>query len=247
MKKSVGILLLLLIAIGCENSDKLTFEPLQMVGEDCPVCPKIDINIPKAIDDTAIAKTINRSTEEEIISHLSFDAEEDIENLNDAIASFTDSFKELATRFPEDNIGWEAKVDGKVVYENKNILTLAMNTYIFTGGAHGYASTTFLNFDKTNAVELDNWELFDDLESFQKFAESRFRVQENIPEDKNINATGFMFEKDIFHLAENIGYTEDGIQFIYNQYEVASFADGPIVLTLPFNEVNKYLKNKIKS
>ncbi|UII77905.1 DUF3298 and DUF4163 domain-containing protein [Flagellimonas sp. HMM57] len=247
MKKSIGILLLVLIAIGCENSDKLTFEPLQIVGEDCATCPKIDIDVPKAIDDTAIANTINRSTEEEIISYLSFDEEEDIETLNDAIVSFTKSFEELATRFPEDTVGWEAKVDGEVVYEDQNILTLAMKTYIYTGGAHGYGATTFLNFDKIKGTELENWELFEDLEDFQKLAEAKFRAQESIPEKGNINVTGFMFEDDEFHLAENIGYTEDGIQFVYNQYEVASYADGPILLTLPFKEINKYLKNKVKS
>ncbi|MEM7486579.1 MAG: DUF3298 and DUF4163 domain-containing protein [Bacteroidota bacterium] len=247
MKKSIRILLLFLITIGCENSDKLTFEPLQIVGEDCSDCPQIDINVPKAIDDTTIANTINRSTEEEIIAYLSFDEEEDIENMKDAIASFTRSFKELATRFPEDTIGWEAKVDGEVVYEDENVLTLAMNIYIFTGGAHGYGATTFLNFDKTKGIELENWELFEDLEDFQQLAEAKFRAQEGIPQEGNINATGFMFEDDEFHLAENIGYTEDGIQFVYNQYEVASYADGPILLTLPFKEINKYLKNKVKS
>ncbi|MEO0900921.1 MAG: DUF3298 domain-containing protein, partial [Bacteroidota bacterium] len=36
--------------------------------------------------------------------------------------------------------------------------------------------------------------------------------------------------RNLFHLSENIGYVPEGIQLIYNQYEVASYADGPIVL-----------------
>ena len=55
-----------------------------------------------------------------------------------------------------------------------------------------------------------------------------------------------MFEGDSFHLSENLGYTQEGLQLIYNQYEVASYADGPIVLTLPYNEINLYLKRKVK-
>ena len=55
-----------------------------------------------------------------------------------------------------------------------------------------------------------------------------------------------MFEGDVFHLAQNMGYTQNGLQMVYNQYEVASYADGPIVLTLPYNEINLYLKRKAK-
>ncbi|HBU78322.1 MAG TPA: hypothetical protein DEF18_09490, partial [Muricauda sp.] len=51
---------------------------------------------------------------------------------------------------------------------------------------------------------------------------------------------------DSFHLSNNVGYTKDGIQLIYNQYEVASYADGPIVLVLTYNEVNPFLERKVK-
>jgi hypothetical protein len=56
-----------------------------------------------------------------------------------------------------------------------------------------------------------------------------------------------MFEKDSFYLPENIGFTKEGVKLLYNQYEVASYADGTIELTLPYNEVKKYLSTKIKS
>ncbi len=247
MKKSFYLLLFLLLSLGCENDGKLTFEPLQLTGESCKTCPEIEINIPKALDDIAVSRAINGALEEEIISLLSFDETEDIANMEDAIASFHNSYKALKAKFPEETIGWEAKVDADIIYEDDTILTLVLNAYTFTGGAHGYGSTTFLNFDKLKGIELENWELFDDLESFQNFTETKFRIQEDIPQDENINATGFMFERDTFHLAENIGYTKDGVQLVYNQYEVASYADGPIILTIPYNEINKYLKRKVKS
>lgn len=246
MKKSIGLLLILLLTICCENEGNLTFEPLQLTGDICKECPKIEINIPRALDETAIARAINSALKEELIALLSFDEEQEIEKVDDAIASFTNSFKELKTKFPDETVGWEAKMNSEVVYEDDNILTLVFNAYTFTGGAHGYGSTSLLNFDKRKGIELENWELFEDIEGFQKFTETKFRIQEDIPQDENINATGFMFERDIFHLAENIGYTKDGIQLIYNQYEVASYADGPKTLTLPYSEINKYLKRIVK-
>lgn len=245
MKKTLLLLLFLISAIGCEDVEKLTFESYRLTNAICEGCPKIDIKIPMALDETILAENINTALEEEIIALLSFDEEEEIANMGGAIKSFTKSFKELKDRFPDETVGWEATVDSDVIFEDDNIITFEFNAYSFTGGAHGYGSKAFLNFDKRSGEELEEWQLFEDLEGFQKFAETKFRIQEDIPQDANINATGFMFNGDNFHLSENVGYTEDGVQLIYNQYEVASYADGPITLTVPFAEANKYLKRKV--
>ncbi|MCB0371440.1 MAG: DUF3298 and DUF4163 domain-containing protein [Muricauda sp.] len=246
MKRYLFAIFSIWFLIGCESENKLTFDELQLQGENCKNCPKIEINIPNAVDESTVSTSINRALREEIISILSFNEDESIDSMDKAIASFTESYKELKAKFPEE-VEWEAQINGEIVYEDANIITLMLNSYSYTGGAHGYASTSYLNFDKAQGAELETWELFEDPEGFEKFAETKFRIQEKIPQDKNINTTGFMFEGDAFHLAQNVGYTKDGIQLIYNQYEVASYADGPIVLTLPYNEINLYLKRKVKS
>ncbi|SNY94761.1 DUF3298 and DUF4163 domain-containing protein [Flagellimonas pacifica] len=246
MKKAFYLLLLTLLILGCENGNKLTFEPIHISNETCADCPKINVNIPRALDETNLSDQINSTLEEEIIFLLSFDDGQETSSIDDAINSFTNSFKELKAKFPDETAGWEVKVESDVAYEDNDMLTLEFNAYSFTGGAHGYSSDSFLNFDKRKGSELENWELFEDLEGFLKFAETKFRIQEDIPQDENINATGFMFERDTFHLSENVGYTSKGVSLIYNQYEIASYADGPITLILPYAEVNKYLKRKVK-
>ena len=245
MKKPIVALLFILSLLGCENDAKLTFGTFEQSNSSCTDCPKVEISIPEALDEISISNVINRSLQEEVIALLSFDEEMEVDSIGDAVASFSSSYKELKEKF-QDEVPWEAKITGDVVYEDLNVLTLVINAYVFTGGAHGYSSTSFLNFDKIKGVELENWELFEDKEGFTHFAETKFRIQEKIPQDDNINVTGFMFDGDAFHLAENIGYTPDGLQLIYNQYEVASYADGPIILTIPFAEINKYLKRGIQ-
>jgi len=122
-----------------------------------------------------------------------------------------------------------------------------LHSYIYTGGAHGYTSKRFLNFDKKKGVELDNSELFKNVEDFRIFAEEMFREKEEIPKDKSINYTGFMFEQDSFHLPENMGFTQKGLKLLYNPYEVASYSDGTIELVLPHSEIKRYLAKKPKS
>ena len=245
MKKPIGTLLFILSLLGCENDAKLTFGTFELSNVSCKTCPQVEIIVPEALDEGAISETINTALREEVITLLSFEEETEIDSVANAVESFSNGFRELKEKF-QDEVLWEAKINGDVVYEDANMLTLVINAYIFTGGAHGYSSTSFLNFDKVKATELENWELFEDEDGFTHFAESKFRIQEKIPQDENINITGFMFDGDAFHLAENMGYTPEGIQLVYNQYEVASYADGPIVLTIPFSEANKYLKRSIQ-
>lgn len=248
MKAPLTCFLIFLVLIGCQKKEnQLTFEPLTLVETPCADCPKISITVLRAVEHTRTASAINTALQEEIISLLLFDDDLKVANLDDALISFKNGYSELKDRYPEETTPWEVKIDGKVVYEDKKVLTLELNSYVFTGGAHGYSGKRFLNFDKKRGVELENWQLFRNRKDFQIYAETKFREQEAIPKEASINYTGFMFEKDSFYLPENIGFTEEGVKLLYNPYEVASYADGPIVLTLPFKEVKPYLAKETKS
>lgn len=247
MKRTLFCAFLLLLNIGCDKDHKLTFERLQIKNTKCQGCPKIEINVPHAIDDTPIATSINTALREEIIYILKFEEDQDVDSIEKAMDSFTKNYQELQNRFIDETVAWEADIKASVTYEDERLLTLKLDVYSFTGGAHGYGSTIFLNFDKKKAIELENHQLFKDSDGFQKLAEAAFRQQEGIAKASSINSTGLMFSRDSFHLSENMGYTAEGLQLIYNQYEVASFADGPIVLTLPFRDIGQFLKFKIDS
>ncbi len=247
MKTPFLYILLLLLLVGCKSDNKLTFEPIDFQGDTCEGCPQVTITLPKALESGKIAKTINTALSEEIISLLNFEDETEPSNIKEAISSFTKGYLDLKKMYPDETMQWEAKINGEVTFEDEKMITIQLSSYLFTGGAHGYGSTLFLNFDKTKGTELEDWELFASKEDFQSYAETKFRLQEAIPKDQSINSTGFMFEQDSFYLPENIGFTKDGLKLLYNQYEVASYADGPVELTLPYKEVQKFLAKKIKS
>lgn len=247
MRPIFSFICLFVLLVSCKNQDKLTFEPFILHGDACVDCPEVSVSYPKALENTKLASTINTALEEETISILNFDEDITASTPEEAIRSFKNGYLELKRLYSDETIGWEAKIEGKVIYEDNALLTVELDSYIFTGGAHGYSSKQFLNFDKTKGKELENRQLFINQDEFERFAEIKFREQEKIPMDKSINHTGFMFEKDSFHLPENIGFTEKGIQLRYNPYEVASYADGPLELTLPYDEVKKFLARRGKS
>jgi hypothetical protein len=246
MKKLFSFLTLLILTLAsCEKEDKIVFAPTKYLSDGCENCPNVKITIPNALEESKIAKTINNSLKEEIIYLMTFEDGMDVSTIEAAITSFKNGYTMQKNKFPDETIGWEAKIDGEVAYEDENIVTIQLRAYIFTGGAHGYAPTRFLNFDKKKGLELENWELFKDQDVFMHFAETKFRIQEHVPQGKPINSTGFMFDDNRFYLSENIGFTKDGLKLFYDQYEVASYADGPIVVNLPFNEVRDYLTFKL--
>lgn len=246
MKIRVICMLFLFLNFGCKNEGKLTFEPISFTHENCTDCPLVSISIPKALGTSKIDNTVNTAISNEIISLLNFDDEADAPNIQSAVSSFQIEYEAIKERFAKESMQWEAKINGEVAFEDRNILTVRLNSYLFTGGAHGYSTTRFLNFNKRKGVQLENEELFKNKEKFEGLAETKFRSQEKIPAKKPINSTGFMFETEAFYLPENIGYTKDGLQLFYEQYEVASYADGPIVLTLPYKEIKNHLAIKLK-
>ncbi len=74
----------------------------------------------------------------------------------------------------------------------------------------------------------------------------RPRKENQIPEGGSINATGFWFENDGFYLPETFGISKKSITLHYNQYEIASYAEGPITIEIPLTEVKEWLKISIE-
>ncbi len=246
MKIRTVCFLLVLISFGCKKDNKITFEPLTYFGNECTDCPLVEITVPKALGNAKVDKVVNNALKEEVIYLLNFNEENDATDIESAIISFTKGYTDLKNQFSEEATPWEATVNTAVSYEDDEIITLKLDSYLFTGGAHGYNTTHYLNFNKQKSIELDTEDLFKNKSDFEEFAESKFRIQEEIPSQYDINSTGFMFETGSFYLPENVGYTEQGVQLFYEQYEVASYADGPIVLTISYKELKRYLVHSPK-
>ncbi|MGJ8658217.1 PdaC/SigV domain-containing protein [Cellulophaga fucicola] len=248
MNHKFFLFLFLVVLIGCNNKKEVSFDTLNISTEKEIDKPLVVINVPRSIKDTKVAKIINETLKEKIISLLIFDDTVEVTTIEGAIASLNDEFLSVKEKLPGEATRWEATVDGSVVYENDKIITIELQTYEFTGGAHGYESSIFFNFDVEKGELLNNEDLFTSKEAFYTLAETKFRTQEKIPLDVPINDTGFMFEEEVFMLPINIGYTKDGLKLLYNTYEVGSYADGQIEVLLPYAEVNQMLviKGEIK-
>ena len=246
MNNKFFLFLFLIVLIGCNNKKEVSFGALNFTTEKETNKPLVVINVPKAVKQTKVSETINNTIKEKIISLLIFDDDVTVDNIDDAISSLNDEFLSVKEKLPGDATRWEVTINGEVVYETDKIITIDLETYEFTGGAHGYESSILLNFDAVKGTLLSNEELISSKEEFYNLAELKFRTQEKIPANVPINDTGFMFEEEVFTLPSNIGYTKKGLKLLYNTYEVGSYADGQIEVLLPYKEVNNMLVVKGK-
>ncbi|MEL4306802.1 DUF3298 and DUF4163 domain-containing protein [Joostella sp. CR20] len=239
---AIGILLALLVFSSCETDNSISFINQNIATNTCESCPKISIDIPQAQPENEISKRINSEIDTFVTSTLNYSEEKTTDSILEAVAIFNTEYKKLKERFPEDIIPWEATIKGNVSFENNFFTSVAIESYIFTGGAHGYGSISFLNFDTKTGKNLTPNDLFKDKQTLIDIAEKEFRTAQKIKPDANINSTGFMFENDAFHLPSSIGFNEKGLVLIYNPYEIASYADGRTTIEIPFETAKQFMK-----
>ncbi|MEZ4875014.1 MAG: DUF4163 domain-containing protein [Flavobacteriaceae bacterium] len=237
----------LLLFWGCKEKPMLSFtlegftEKELAICENDP-CAKVTIDYVKASGESPMAKKINATMEAFIIEKLFLDRGKSpsAKTMEEAAQQFVLSEKD-SNYLNEFEVPSEASVAISELFQNRRLMSLQCNSYFYTGGAHGYGSTSFKNFDLDSGEELPLEELFKNYRTFLKFAEEKFREAYHIPKEESINASGFDFGEAIFSLPDTMGVDSENLIFVYNPYEIASYAEGPIELRISLKEANPYL------
>ena len=248
VKKLLLPLTMIVLLVGCKNEDEeLNFEDffIEEVSETaCNTeeenCAFISIQTPFAQQAGQRSKTINQNIENHILGLVDYQEIKDLGSLEELAQRFIDDYETSAEEFKEYNIPWEASVEGRIVHNSPELISLEYKLGLFTGGAHGYTSVSFLNLNPETGEVFSNKDLF--TVGFNNYAEKLFRKRNNIPEEGPINSTGFFFEEDNFQLPKNIGFLKNKVILRYNPYEVASYAEGGIQLEIPLEEVQEFIK-----
>lgn len=249
LKKLFSISILLLIVAGCqEKESNLTFETKSYTSSTLDfckenICPEIEIERITAIGNQELADTINNAIEQLLIENLTIDPDESskISTLEAALENFTTSYRSYKEEFPDASAEYVFTSKSSISSSTDVLLSMSIENYSYWGGAHGYGSTSYLNFDKSTGKTLSINDLIKNQTEFLKLAETKFKKQKGIAAEENINSTGYFFENDEFILPANVGFNDQELLLVYNPYEVASYAEGQIIITLPFDEVKEYL------
>jgi hypothetical protein len=250
-RRSSLMLLALIGLLSCKEEKKpaktsLLFEKEQIIkrtGENCDTeeydCTVISLEVVKAKGTPRVSEEINRKLEEHVINLVTSEENTGVSNLEELSNIFILDYREAAENFSEEP-PWEAYVNESIYSRTDKLVSVGITTEIFSGGAHGYRTLTFLNFDPSTGKTYSNGELF--TSEFKQFVEEKFRSEQNIPSGESLNSSGFWFENDTFELPENIGFSEDKVILVYNSYEIAPYAAGDFYMEIPLEEAASFLK-----
>ena len=124
-------------------------------------------------------------------------------------------------------------------YNDKGYVVIDFLADAYTGGAHGNYSSTMYCFDVKQKKQLGLSDVVKiDSNSLQTILEKNFRKQYNVKASEPISKVLF---DDFIKPNNNFYFNSNGLAFMYNPYEVASYAQGQIVVFIPFDDLKGYL------
>ncbi len=155
--------------------------------------------------------------------------------------TFIHNYENFLKESPGYEIGWEIETTGDVVYNTSKVVAIELSTYSFAGGAHSNTNVTLLNFDPKTGKKLTLNDLVTDTSKLAQLVEAKFRQVKGLAPDANLDEAGYFWGEG-FKLPENFSVTAEGLYFLYNAYEAASYAEGIIEFVIKNEELNSILK-----
>ncbi|PKQ45876.1 DUF3298 and DUF4163 domain-containing protein [Confluentibacter flavum] len=230
--KFILTLLCFLFLFSCNEEPKLVFKESSFTTEKNTL---VEVIIPVATGDISIIDNINSIIKTHVIEMLRLDPSEPItiKTIEEGIDTFNDEYNRFKADFPESSQPWEAQIDGEIMCQSTELISISLTSYVNTGGAHGNLTISFLNFDAKTGMPIKSSDLFKNMEDFNALANRYF---ENTIEDKDI-----LFDPQSFKLPDNIGLNDEGAVLLYNSYEIAPYSEGIIEFTIPFEKINSLL------
>ncbi|SFA59725.1 protein of unknown function [Pedobacter suwonensis] len=126
-----------------------------------------------------------------------------------------------------------------VNYNDNGYVVVDFLTDTYTGGAHGNYNSSMICLDVQNKKQLALTDIIKiDSNVLSGILERNLRKEYNI---KAKDALSTVLFDDFIKPNNNFYFNANGIAFMYNPYEVASYAQGQIVIFIPYSDVRTYL------
>ena len=134
-------------------------------------------------------------------------------------------------------LSWERSLNGYIAGDHGDIISYIVSTYDFSGGAHGSSAELAFNFNRKSGEIIDEDDIFTEGSAVELSKLLSARLQSAFDEE----AYNSLFVKDI-EPNGNFIVSDEGMTYIYGQYEIGPYYLGIIKLTLPWEELEGLLK-----
>lgn len=174
---------------------------------------------------------LNRAVHEQLLRQLQNDGEGRVPG---GLASVAEDFLDEAARVPGDiaTAAWQLTGEARQLTRHGDLLTLEINSYHFSGGAHGLPVTHWINWDLAadKPVSLEGvlqpgreaafWTL-------ARAAHQRWLEEAEADQDFRDN---WPFQK-----TADFRFDDRGLVLLYGVYMLAPYSSGSVELTVPWD------------
>lgn len=225
-------------------------QPQSFSQEDLPSCasrdcPKIAIDYVSYTPHTLRETRLNTAVNSFIATSLYLEDPSKPPlalTIEEAAKGFVASYWRDHAEFPDLDAEYFIESSVQETHRDTRLLTLEFKQYKYTGGAHGHQDVSYVNFNIKTGERLPSQVLFKEYNALRNHAEIAFRKKFNISPQSSINEHYFWFNDNTFTMPNSLGFSQDSLVLHYNQHEIASYIDTPIVLKISISEVEEFLK-----
>jgi predicted transport protein len=154
--------------------------------------------------------------------------------LEETAVAFVGSFKKDLKENSKYARGFEVQNSDTVLCQNAKVVSLRMDCYSDMGGAHPNYQASIANFDPNTGGPIFVNKVIKDDKAILKMLETKYIALKTAQSGES-----FKIQTDNGKLTfpTNWGYTEKGVLFHYNTYEVGSYAIGDADIFMTWEEM----------
>jgi len=138
---------------------------------------------------------------------------------------------------------YSKSIESKSIFNKDGVLVCKIDTYDYTGGAHGNYASLFLNFDLLTGKQIHLKDLFNEgyEEELTRLLLAELEKSNKVTTEAELEEIGYFITEPLSP-TENFYLNEDGISFFYNVYEIAPYVMGTTTIKLSFQAVESLMK-----
>lgn len=173
--------------------------------------------------------------------------------LNEYLKNYTAEYRELADQYRKDKATLENDQmpswywyyhykTNEVLYNDKYIVSYSVEHSDYTGGAHGSLFVLCSTIDLNKLTTITEEDIFKP--NYYQFLTTK--IIEKLMEKYEVTEPDQLIGKGFFDINEiapnnNFWMNNEGIHYVYNQYEIAPYSMGPVEVTIPFEELESII------
>ncbi len=142
--------------------------------------------------------------------------------------------------------GYQVVLEASVKRGDEDLVVVQLDSYIFTGGAHGLSTTQYINWlPKTDKIlSLESMLLPKKMADFEQVLKKQHAIwlKSNPQAIENPAAYNKLWP---FVPTDNAALLADGLALTYDPYSIAPYSFGRPTITIPYSELNGILRPEL--